>query len=329
MNMGERGVSTLMVKDLNSRVILKELKRLKTATVRELAEATGLTVVTVKGIIDTLMDHDRVLAGDLEASRGGRPSRCYLFNEKAKLGLVIYARETGGRDSLCIRVVDLFGETVESLPPLFEPDWEGIKSAVKECLVRYPAIEAVSMGIPGIEEGGNIIVMDYPHLKDVPLGDLIRDTFRLAVLIENDVNAAVMGLPADDEAALVYLYFPEKYPPGGGIRIGKELLKGRRHFAGEVSLMPLDIKWGPELTASFDEFCTAVSRLIAGVSALINPDGVTLYGEFLTPRHMGAIENRLRDLLPERAVPEVSLATDFNTDFEKGLISGLLELLES
>jgi len=43
------------------------------------------------------------------------------------------------------------------------------------------------------------------------------------VIFENDVNAASVGYckrnQNESDTALIYLYFPQKYPPGGGIYI--------------------------------------------------------------------------------------------------------------
>jgi predicted NBD/HSP70 family sugar kinase len=150
--------------------------------------------------------------------------------------------------------------------------------------------------------------------------------------MENDVNAAVIGFAsrnARDDAAIIYLYFPEHYPPGAGIFINGSLYKGRRNFAGEIANIPLGIHWtDAELYASFGLVCEAITKLIIAVCSVLNPDTVVLQGSFLKRKHINTALEKLREELPPSAVPKLLFSENFTDDFLSGMIVQTLATLE-
>lgn len=319
----EKGVNTLIVKTINTRIVLKELRARRVSTVKELAAASELTVATVTAIVQDLKERGRLYEGGLIPSLGGRPSRQYLFNETYSLALVLFAREIDGRDAVCLRVLDLYGQALDSQThQMDEITMDALESLIAATIDRYPSIGAVSIGLPGIELGGTIVALDYRSLIGEPIVSRLGDRFNIPVNVENDVNAAALGYCAanDSDGTVVYVYFPRKYGPGAGITVSGTLLKGRNHAAGEVARLPLGIDWGPELTYDFDRFIEAASDTLLGIAAVLDPDTFVLYGEYLTERHLGALLDALgRMLPPTQILPEIRLASDFSADFERGL----------
>ncbi len=330
MKSNEKGVNTLLVKDMNTRLVLKALRSYRTATVKELAQATELTVVTVKDIVRDLIAHNKVYEGGTVPSKGGRPSKQYVFNENSNKGLVVFTRELNGHDSICVRVVDLYGQVKESVDHQVDTiSVAKIENLISHLIKKHPSIGAISIGLPGIEFEGRIVALDYQSTIGDPIIQRLREKFNLPVIIENDVNAAVLGHDEleDSRDTEVYIYFPRKYPPGAGIKVNGKLLKGNRHFAGEIGWLPLDIPWGPELADSFDEFTAAASKVVLSMITILDPDSVVLFGEFLTDTHLKEIIDKCKRGLPQRIIPELSLAEDFSLDFERGLIGLTLEAL--
>ncbi|SIQ08772.1 ROK family protein [Alkalispirochaeta americana] len=318
------GASTLIVKDLNAQSVLRCLKEAQTATVRQLAGASGLSVVTVKAIMTSLVDQGKAFIGGKAPSGGGRPSQRYIFNEKHSLGLVIFTREVDGKDTVFLRVVDLYGQTLDSESieiPSLGPD--ELETLIGEKILQFNRLQAISLGLPGIEYKGTIVSVDYKALIGIPLADRLRSRFGMPVLVENDVNAAVLG--RDCEA---YIYFPRKYPPGAGLLIQGTLLKGCHHFAGEIGWLPLGISWGPETADSFEDCCSAAAKVVASLTAVVDPASVVLYGEHLGKEHLQRIGELCRNLLPAQALPTLHCSEDFTADFEQGLKKILLNLLD-
>ena len=326
------GANALVIKDLNTRLVRQALKNARVSTVRDLAGMTGLSTVTVAGIVQALVAGGAAREGELVPSNGGRPSRLYRFDEHQASVLVLFTREIEGRDTACLRVADLYGQIVASENhPLEAGSLEAFEPFIDRMLVRFPSISALGFGLPGIEYGGTIVALDYHKLVGAPIIDHFQSRYGIPVVFENDVNAAVLGRGRQEGAATseAYLYFPRKYPPGSGIRIEGRLLKGSRHFAGEVGFLPLGIAWGdPNLTESIEASSSAAAQVIVSLAAVLDPESVVLFGEFLTPTHLAEIRIRCRSLMPEESLPQISLTEDFTQDFQDGLVGLTLELLD-
>ncbi len=325
------GVSTLLVKDINTKSVLHILKEAHTATVRELSAASGLSAVTVKSIISMLRAEGRAIPDGTVPSQGGRPSQCYRFNEQHALGLLLFARELHGIDTLCLRVIDLYGTVLDStdcrMPSM---EYEAVESLIAQKIGPFSRIRAVGIGLPGIEYEGSMVSLDYEALVGTPIIERLHSRFRIPILVENDVNAAVLGRSEGEHQGNceVYIYFPRKYPPGAGIRVNGTLIKGGRHFAGEIGWLPLDIQWGPETADSFEACTTTAAKVVMCITAVLDPDSVVLYGEHFTEAHLEQIRIICRSRLPEQVLPEFSLSKDFTADFEQGLKYLTLNLLE-
>lgn len=324
------GRSTLDLREHNFLSVRQALQSARSAICRDLAESTGLSKVTVGAILQEMVDTGVALEGDLLPSNGGRPSREYLFNERHSLVLVVFTRELEGKDTVCLRVSDLHGQVVysqetELLPQALE-DFDPFIDAILE---RYPRISSIGLGLPAFEYQGRLVQSDYPALVGTEVQEHFRRRYALPVVYENDVNAAALGRgsrpgAADTEA---YLYFPRKYVPGAGIRVNGRLLRGNRHSAGEVRFLPLGIVWGQNLTDLPEESAEAVARVVVSLVAILDPDSVVLFGEFLTPDQFDRVRALCRQLLPDGMLPQISLSKDFTLDFQDGLIHLALELV--
>lgn len=329
----DQGGNPLDLKAHNRAVVLRALRQSRGATRQELSRKTGLSQVTIGHILDALVEEGSARPGARTPSAGGRPSQLFEFVADHALVLTLFAREVAGQDTLCVRVANLYGTVVEAWDtPLLASGLGAFEPAIDRMLARYPAIRALGFALPGVEFEGRIEVLDYPALVGTPFVGHFSQRYRLPVLFENDVNVAVLGRGVETGAAdvEVYLYFPRRYAPGAGIRMGERLLKGHRHFAGEVGFLPLGLPWGsPELTATPEAACEAVAKVVVSLASVVAPDSVVLFGEFLTPSHLEAIVGRVAGLLPSAMVPTLTLATDFDADVQAGLIGLTLNLVET
>ncbi|MFW6363258.1 MAG: hypothetical protein ACOC0D_05380, partial [Spirochaeta sp.] len=88
------------------------------------------------------------------------------------------------------------------------------------------------------------------------------------------------------------------------------------------------IEWGPETADSFQAGTEAVSKVLSSMTAVLDPDRITVYGEHLTPEHMDRIRQRCRQQLNGWELPEITLSDDFSMDFEQGMKLLTLNYLE-
>jgi predicted NBD/HSP70 family sugar kinase len=322
------------MRNLNVDLVRRALKTAGEATRQQLAGATGLSVVTVNAALRTLVVNGEAVETAQIPSNGGRPSQVFRFQPAHSHVLVAFSRETNGRDTVCFRVADLAGTVAAQEELSVTPQsLEDFVPVITRLLSEFPSIRALGFALPGYEIDGTVMAMDYPGLVGTRPADFFGALYALPVAVENDVNAAALGFGRKSGSGtddLGYVYFPEKYPPGAGILINGALVKGRRHFAGEVSRIPLGIDWTRAgLYADFQAACDAVARVAATLTSVVDPEVLVLHGEFLTEGHLGGIRDAVGAYLPGGIGPEIVLSSDFTQDLQDGIIARALALLES
>lgn len=326
--------NALVMRDINVNLVRRTLQRKGEATKQQIAEATGLSTVTVATVLQKLIEVNVAFDDGLVSSMGGRPAQLFRFNEDHAHVLVLFAHEQDGLDMLYVRVANLNGACIYQVDAhLPEINLNTFEHYIDDALREYPSIRAIGFGLPGVELDGNILLGDYPALTGTAFLEHYHRRYKLPVIVENDVNAASVGYckrhRIEPDPAALYLYFPQKYPPGGGIIINGGLYKGHSNYAGEVASMPLGIDWlDPMLYGSFERSCDAITTLIGAISVLLNPQIVILYGAFLTDAHLREIERRCMARQPVHSIPQLSLAEDFTQDYQQGIIEETLTLLE-
>ncbi|WP_340023984.1 ROK family transcriptional regulator [Paenibacillus sp. FSL K6-1096] len=327
------GGNALVIREVNSNLVRQVLKERGQATKREIAESCGLSVVTVGTVLQALEEQNEVLPGELLSSSGGRPAQQYIYNDEYALALILFTHEEREMIYIHRTVVTLTGrKLLADSVEIPRVELEALETVIDSSLASYPSIQAIGLGLPGAETDGTLTASDYEALRGVKVAEHFRLRYGKPVVIENDVNAAVIGYcrrMQEEDASVVYLYFPDRFPPGAGIFIDGKLYKGTRGFAGEVAGLPLGIPWGDGgLMASFDALTDAIARLTVAVSSVLNPDIVVLYGSFLGSKHLEAVRHLCSIRLPEPAFPQVALSDDFAADYIQGMIVQTLGTLE-
>jgi predicted NBD/HSP70 family sugar kinase len=326
--------NALIIKEININLVRKTLKSKGTATKQQIAEETGLSLVTVGTVLQHLVGQHEVFESELSPSSGGRPAQQYRYNDDFAFALIIFPYESDENIIIRSTIVNLSGQCINSTDSQVEAiDLKTFERIIEPLFNTYPSIQAIGFGHPGVEESGKIIVSDYKMLVGTTFTEHFSSLYHVPVIIENDVNAAVVGFASQKKlphnSILVYLYFPDQHPPGAGILINGELFKGMRGFAGEVSTIPLDLVWDDELYSSFETLCEAITKLIMTVCAILNPDKVILNGNFLSEKHMATISQNCNTALPQIIIPAIQLSDSFVSDYQKGLIVQTLKQLET
>lgn len=327
--------NALITKEININLVRRALKSKGQATKGQLAEITGLSTVTIGTILQALIKQSEVLEIELSPSSGGRPSRQFKYNTDFSFVLILFIHETNISPMINSTVVNLAGEIIYKTDTKVEKvDLLSFEKIIDEMLVSYPSIQAIGIGLPGTESEGKMIVSDYKSLLGVSITEHFSTRYQMPTVMENDVNAAVIGFckrkQLKEDNTVVYIYFPECYPPGAGILINGKLYKGKKNFAGEVSYMPLGISWvEPDLYASSEILCDTISKLIIGISSVINPDIVALHGKFFNNSHAETIIEKCSLQLPKSVIPNILLSEDLTIDYLNGMIVQTLETLES
>lgn len=309
--------NSLLMKEVNISLVRKELQNLRRATKAELSLGTGLSVVTVNSIINRFLRDGEVFEGGFEPSRGGRPARLYEYNGNHSLILAIYVRQKGCNELIMARAVNIFEEIVyqEDLEvpqitlSIFEP-------VIARALIEYPRITAIGFGLPGVEVDGKILANDYSSIVGCHFVHHYESRFKLPVLWENDVNAAVMGYyhrkHKDRGGNIIGIYFPDRYGPGAGIMLEGHLYKGKNHFAGEVGGIP-DFNWDKMKTGDY-------IKIICILCYTMAPDTIVIYRTLWNGIDRDKIREGLLKELNSYLMPELVFSDDFDEDYKWGTI---------
>ena len=237
-------------------------------------------------------------------------------------------RVRGGRNVICACVGNLYGEIVWKTERCFAHiDLACLEQMVESCLHTYPTIRVLAFSLPGVERDGVIISNDYTELEGLSFIEHFQKKYGRSVVVENDVNAAVLGYGKTiaPTSVLAGIYFPRSFNPGAGILINGKVMKGAGGYAGEVSLLPLDIDW---LTVDYEnpqQTGSAISRLIGVFCGMVNPERVVLYGDFFTD----ALKEAVQQDISSQAIRNIFPSLDYTGDLDSDIITGLFALAVS
>jgi predicted NBD/HSP70 family sugar kinase len=325
--------NALVIKEININLVRKTLKAKGVATKQQIAKVTGLSLVTVGTVLQQLVNQNEVTESELSPSNGGRPAQLYCYNDDFAHVLIIFPYEKEGHIFIRSSIVNLSGQFIYQHDTETEViDLKIFEQTIESLFSTYPLIRAIGFGHPGFDESGKVIASDYKMLIGTSFSEHFSSLYKVPVTLENDVNAAVMGYAnrrkLSNDSVLIYLYFPDKHPPGAGIFLNGGLFKGKNNFAGEIGSIPFDIKWSENSNSSFDIQCEAITKVIIAICSILNPDTVVLNGNFLEEAHMAKIIQNCNSRLPQNITPFINLSDNFVSDYQNGLIVQTLMQLE-
>jgi len=232
------------------RVLAAAMARPGPLTRAQITAATHLSPPTVGGLSAALVKLGLLSELGRAPSTGGRPPRSVQFN--ACFGLVAGLVLEEARTRLA--VADLAGATLAEVevptPPDAGPEpmlaWIGerVRSLLSDA--RVPPgkpLLTVAVGLPGaVDRGRGTVVGLMPGFRsweDLPVASSLERQLGARVVVENDVNLAVLGehwrgaAQGHDTCVFVSL----GVGIGAGILIGGELHRGHHSLAGEIAVM--------------------------------------------------------------------------------------------
>lgn len=133
---------------------------------------------------------------------------------------------------------------------------DGVFSLMDECGVSRKNLLAVGVGCPGMIQFPDGYVKLSPNisfLKNYPLGKRLRKSFKVPVVVENDVNAGLYG-EQQFGAAVGYRHVVGIFPGtgvGGALILDGKLYRGAGGAAGEIG----------HICMSLPSFLSPVSRV--------------------------------------------------------------------
>jgi glucokinase len=270
------------------RVLRAAMARDEAFTRAELMSATGLSAPTVGTIAAHLIQIGLLTDLGTGPSRGGRRPGRMAFNARHRFVAGIDLGPTRTR----LALADLRGEVLVSRVLATPQDAEpadllatlarALQALMAEAGLHTTRLIAVCAGAPGIVNPGRGMVVELaPNLKgwsDIPMGSMLHEALNAPVVVENDVNLAVLGEhwkgAARGHDTCAFLSFGTGI--GAGIMVDGHLHHGAHFLAGQIGLMSM----GPQYLHT-DFGGRGCFESLAGLAALreraraIPPDSVT------------------------------------------------------
>ncbi len=120
----------------------------------------------------------------------------------------------------------------------------GVRQMLQEVSAPGEALQSIAIGVPGIADFENGIVVATSYLmgwRDVPLRALIEGELNVPVVVDNDVNMAAIGelWAGSAKGARDFVFLAIGTGIGAGIVLNGNLHRGSSWAAGEVGYMLL------------------------------------------------------------------------------------------
>ncbi|MBS4199286.1 ROK family transcriptional regulator [Bacillus sp. FJAT-49732] len=301
----------------------------------ELSDTLGISFPTISKFLSKMEKEGELLLVGLDQSSGGRRAKRFAYNPEHMLGLAIFLERTETN----FTIFNCLGEVKEQSKTNSVDNIDRLTKLIDAILVKYPKISSIAIGVPGSVDNGRVFfIPDYEHFQDVDLKKYYEDYFSIPVVVENDMNAAVLGYykykGSKENQSLIYLSSGQN-GPGSGIMINGEVVRGSTFFSGEVSFVPLydDRNFLQALgnkSKSFreDNKIDAVARLIASFTAIINPHTFIFCSDEVTASSIEEITLSSSKYIPRAHLPEITMS-DWKQDYLLGLQSLGLGLMIS
>lgn len=240
----------VLVRKLNTSLVLHCLRTRGPLSRASLSAAIGLNRSTVSSLINGLLDENLVREIGLQASERGRPGMLLELNPAGGCAVGIEI----GVDFLSITLTDFVAQPMWCQRIVSDPmDGQDVileraEGMVQEALDRGMSQNlrplGIGLGVPGLVDTRQGSLVFAPNLgwNDVPLRPMWTSRFDLPVFVENEANAAALGEyyfgVAQDVENLIYL--SAGIGLGGGIIVNGSLFRGSSGYAGEVGHMTVD-----------------------------------------------------------------------------------------
>ncbi|GAA3388185.1 ROK family transcriptional regulator [Cryptosporangium minutisporangium] len=245
-----------VLRQINFAAVLRAVREHSPARVADLMQATGLSRPAVTRAVAELRDAGLVADVDETAQVSmGRPAQWIRF--RAEVGHVVGVDV--GSHKVIAMVADLAGKVVASRQVTIGDGATGdrllqsVRDTIAEALAKADLtgedVWGIVVGTPGIvdESSGEVLLAPgIPGLAHLPVLDELRTLTPSPVLIENDINLAVLGErwcgAAVGSDSLVFVHWGVRI--GAGIIIDGKPYRGANGAAGEIGFA--DVFSAPE-----------------------------------------------------------------------------------
>ena len=325
------GADAKLMKELNKRQLRRILRQCKEATKPELADRTGLSVVTINSLLEDLLKTGEVVQSGLAPSGGGRPSARYQYRPDYRYAVLLYGHQSEGRNLMHLAVVNLMGECVWRKEEYFDEILvESFEAVLDDVIGRFPEIGLLAFGLPGEVVDDVVTIHDYKALVGPEFMAHYKERYHLPVVFENDINAMTYGACREgdvEKATVAGIYLPRIYPPGAGLVIQGKIYYGTSHCAGELAGLPVPVSWDSLDYGRENDVLENLKLLTAVYGFTVAPETLIFYGDFFTEELQEQLRAYSGRLLEGKFHMDLIFAENLERDYEEGMKRLALEAL--
>lgn len=325
------GADAKLMKELNKRQLRRILRQCKEATKPELADRTGLSVVTINSLLEDLLKTGEVVQAGLAPSGGGRPSTRYQYRPDYRYAVLLYGHQSEGRNLMHLAVVNLMGECVWRKEEYFDEILvESFEAVLDDVIGRFPEIGLLAFGLPGEVVDDVVTIHDYQALVGPEFMAHYKGRYHLPVVFENDINAMTYGACREgdvEKATVAGIYLPRIYPPGAGLVIQGKIYYGTSHCAGELAGLPVPVSWDSLDYGRENDVLENLKLLTAVYGFTVAPETLIFYGDFFTEELQEQLRAYSGRLLEGKFHMDLIFAENLERDYEEGMKRLALEAL--
>lgn len=241
-------------------------------------------------------------------------------------GGLIYLRKEGPVPLMCTCVIDAGGKIL--LEEVVEYDRiypELIYKTARELCSSFSGIRVICIGIPGIIRQGKVDLCELFQLQGVSLEERIREENGVDVIVENDVNAAVLGYyhhhKQCEKDSIAYIYYPSSGCAGTGLIINGELFQGHSGFAGEMAFLPLGIDPEEQGELQLDRmwFFYYMVSAVKVINTVLNPREICISLMGMKKQFFQKVVRAVHSSTPRGHEPTLTFIEDIHRDWINGL----------
>lgn len=321
--MGEAGKPST-IKLINQSIIRERFMGRKPLACAEISSATGISITTVRAVMNEMLDREEIISLGFGESSGGRKSEQFIINDDCYHGVTICITEYFVYSSL----INIHSEVLDTQEIAIDK-----RRDMREFLLGLldnritKKTKVVGIGVPGVVAPDGYIRKKNCKLTDhVDLLSLIRQHISLPIILENDLRASALGFSKEirNDSMIAFINFEDNCSQvsAGFVEAGK-IIRGMGNYAGELGLMPFDNQCdfsGALYSVKDDkERAAIIARLVAWICCSFNPRHVMLCNNNGPMIHKTYIEKYLSEWLPATMLPELTVGSRFEQYYIKGM----------
>jgi glucokinase-like ROK family protein len=240
----------MLVRRLNTAVILDCLRLNAPLSRADISSRTGLNRSTVSSIVNKLIQGGLVRETGFQKDKIGRPGLQLELSPDGACAIGVQL----GVDFISVMLADFVAKPIWTKRIALDPalDQAGVIKLMGDLIqggLRYARRRkskplGIGVGVPGLVNlrEGKIALAPNLGWREVPLRELLVQRFDVPVFVENDANASALGeyyfgvaRPVND-----FIFLTADVGVGAGIILNGKLFRGNSGYAGEVGHMSFD-----------------------------------------------------------------------------------------